>query len=151
MMNNLKNLTVLVILLTSTVFYGQRRPDRDKIKSLKIAFITERLSLSSNEAEAFWPIYNEHEGNIEAIKRKERREIRGRLMDFDQLSEKEANNLLSDLIALEGEKHQLNVAFMERMSKAISAKKTFLLIKAEEDFKKRLLKEMRNRRKGGGG
>lgn len=148
-MNNLKNLTVLVVLLTCTVFYGQRGPNRDKIKSLKIAFITERLDLSSNEAEAFWPIYNEHEASIEAIKRKERRDIRARLMDFDQLSEKEANDLLSDLIALEDEKYRINIAFMKKMSKAITAKKTFLLIKAEEDFKKRLLQQMRNRRQGG--
>lgn len=148
-MNNLKIVTVLVILLTSTFMYGQVGQGRDKIKSLKIAFITERLSLSSNEAEAFWPIYNEHELTIEAIKLKERREIRARLMDFDQLSEKEANDLLNDLIALENEKQQLNVAFMKKMSEAISAKKTFLLIKAEEDFKKRLLQQMRNRRRGG--
>ena len=150
-MNSLKTLTILAILLTSTLFYGQRRPDRDKIKSLKVAFITERLNLSSDEAQAFWPIYNEHEVSIEAIKIRERREIRARLIDFDQLSEKEANDLLSDLIALEKEKHKLNVDFMKRMSEVISAKKTFLLIKAEEDFKKRLLKEMRNRRRSGGG
>lgn len=150
MNTNNKIRILILLLLVTTVFYGQNRPIRDKIKTLKVAFITERLNLTSEEAQVFWPIYNEHEDKIEAIKRKERREIRARLLDFDQLSEKEADALLNDLIALENEKHQLNVAFMEKMSEAITSKKTFLLIKAEEDFKKRLLKEMRDRRRSGG-
>ncbi len=150
MNTNNKIRILILLLLATTVFYGQNRPIRDKIKTLKVAFITERLNLTSEEAQVFWPIYNEHEDKIETIKRKERREIRARLLDFDALSEKEADALLNDLIALENEKHQLNVAFMEKMSKAITSKKTFLLIKAEEDFKKRLLKEMRDRRRSGG-
>ncbi|WP_282162792.1 hypothetical protein [Ulvibacterium marinum] len=150
-MNTNNSIRILILfLLATTFFYGQNRPIRDKIKTLKVAFITERLSLTSEEAQVFWPIYNEHEDKIEAIKRKERREIRAKLVNFDELSEKQADALLNDLIALENEKHQLNVDFMEKMSKAITSKKTFLLIKAEEDFKKRLLKEMRDRRRGGG-
>ncbi|WP_425237513.1 hypothetical protein [Ulvibacterium sp.] len=150
-MNTNNSIRILILfLLTTTFFYGQNRPIRDKIKTLKVAFITERLSLTSEEAQVFWPIYNEHEAKIEAIKRKERQEVRAKLMNFDELSEKQADALLNDLIALENEKHQLNVDFMEKMSKAITSKKTFLLIKAEEDFKKRLLKEMRDRRRSGG-
>lgn len=150
-MNTNNNIRILILFLLATTFiYGQNRPIRDKIKTLKVAFITERLGLTSEEAQVFWPIYNEHEDKIEAIKRKERREIRAKLVNFDELSEKQADALLNDLIALENEKHQLNVDFMEKMSKAITSKKTFLLIKAEEDFKKRLLKEMRDRRRGGG-
>lgn len=148
-MNNSIRVLILLVLAT-TALYGQNRPVRDKIKTLKVAFITERLNLTSEEAQVFWPIYNEHEDKIEALKRKERLDIRARLVDFDGLSEKEADALLKDLIALENEKHQLNVAFLEKMNRAITSKKTFLLIKAEEDFKKRLLQEMRNRRRGGG-
>jgi len=141
----------VLLLLTTTVFYGQRRPIREKIKTLKVAFITERLNLTSEEAQTFWPIYNEHEENIESIKRKERVEIRGKLMDFENLSEQEANSLLQQLIALEQEKQELNISYIKRMSDVISSKKTFLLIKAEEDFKKRLLKQIQQRRQKGGG
>ncbi|MBT8322250.1 MAG: hypothetical protein KJO94_02120 [Eudoraea sp.] len=148
-MNKFSKIGVLVFFLFMFAgVYSQRRPVQEKIKTLKVAFITERLSLSSSEAQAFWPIYNEHEANLEALKREERIEIRSKMMDFESLSEREAASLLQQSIALEKEKHQMNIRFLEQMSEVISAKKTFLLIKAEEDFKKRLLREIQQRRRG---
>ena len=147
-MNKFSKIGVLVFFLFMFAgVYGQRRPVQEKIKTLKVAFITERLSLSSSEAQAFWPIYNEHEENLEALKREERIEIRSKMMDFENLSEREASALLQQTIALEKEKQQMNIRFLEQMSEVISAKKTFLLIKAEEDFKKRLLREIQQRRR----
>jgi len=149
-MNNYSKIgVVLLLMLTFISSYGQR-PGREKIKTLKVAFITERLDLSSREAQVFWPIYNEHEENIEEMKRRERVEIRAQLMDFERLSEKEVADLLKQMIAIEKKKQQLHIAFIERMSEVISPKKTFLLIKAEEDFNKRLLRQIQQRNKGGG-
>ncbi len=132
------------------VVFGQVGPGREKIKTLKVAFITERLGLTSDEAQAFWPVYNEHEKELQRIRRMERVDIKAQLMDMDQLSQSEANNLLRQLMDLEKSKHDLNLEYLEKMSTVISPKKTLLLIKAEEDFRRRLLREMQQRRKGGG-
>ena len=149
-MSKFSKIGVLIVMLFAIAgAYSQRRPVQEKIKTLKVAFITERLSLNSSEAQDFWPIYNAHEEALEDLKRRERTEIRSNMMDFQNLSEKEAAALLQQSIALEKEKHRLNVRFLEQMSEVISAKKTFLLIKAEEDFKKRLLREIQQRRRGG--
>ncbi|NAS11668.1 hypothetical protein [Poritiphilus flavus] len=137
---------LLLFLCSATVFYGQNRPGKERIKTLKVAFITERLGLTSQEAQVFWPLYNEHEEKKAALNQKERREIRSKLVDFEGLSENEANKLLSQLIALEQEKHRLNVEYLRKISEAVSPKKTFLLIKAEEDFNRRLLKRIQERR-----
>ncbi|MBT8235956.1 MAG: hypothetical protein KJO04_07170 [Bacteroidia bacterium] len=150
MMKNRVKIGVLVLfMLVGTFAFSQNRPGRERIKSLKVAFITERLNLTSKEAQVFWPLYNEHEENIEAIKRKERVDVLSKLQDFEYLTEGEASRLLDKLLDLEAEKHRLHIAYMERMSEVISAKKSFMLIRAEEDFKKRLLKEIQKRRKGG--
>ena len=147
MKNKVKIGVLAVFLMVSAISFAQNQRGRERIKSLKVAFITERLNLSTEEAQVFWPLYNEHEANIEAIKRRERREIRSQLQDFDYLSEAEADKLLGKMIDLETEKHRLNAAYIKRMSDVISPKKTFMLIRAEEDFKKRLLKEIQQRRK----
>jgi hypothetical protein len=138
------------LFLTVAIALGQGRPGMDKIKSLKVAFITERVGLTSNEATMFWPVYNEHEEALAQIRRKERVDIRSKMMDFENLSENEANRLLDQLIELEREKQELNVKFLSNIREVISPKKTFLLIKAEEDFKKRLLRQIQQRRQGGG-
>ena len=136
-------------LFASFVIYGQVGQGREKIKTLKVAFITERLSLTSEEAQVFWPIYNEHEKNTQRIRRKERLEIQSKLIDMDLLTNAEANQLLDELISLEQEKQDLHIQFIDRISQVISPKKTLLLIKAEEDFKRRLLREMQQRRRAG--
>ncbi|MBT8292933.1 MAG: hypothetical protein KJN70_06635 [Eudoraea sp.] len=150
-MNKFGKIWVFAMLfLTVALVSGQGRPGMDKIKSLKVAFITERVGLTSNEATMFWPVYNEHEEALAQIRRKERVDIRSKMMDFENLSESEANRLLDQLIELEREKQELNVEFLSNIREVISPKKTFLLIKAEEDFKKRLLRQIQQRRQGGG-
>jgi len=149
-MNNLKKTTLAFVLLITSFSFGQNRPDREKIKSLKIAFITDRLDLSTKEAQTFWPIYNEYEENREALRKKERTEIRAKINSADQLSEKEAKDLLEKYISFEDEEEALDKAFLKKVSSVISAKKTLLLLRSEEDFKRQLIKQYRKKRGGGG-
>jgi len=148
-MNNLSRILLVVMLLSTTMFYGQRK-DREKIKSLKIAFITEKLDLSSTEAEAFWPVYNDHEAKIEALRKRERKEIRSKLRNADELSESDADKLLQLAMDLESDKAKLHLEYVDKVNEIISSKKTILLMKAEEDFKRRLIKQYRKKRGGGG-
>mgnify|MGYP003543622097 CR=1 FL=1 len=56
-MNRTKRIvTIAIFLLGTLTFYGQNKFDKDKIKALKVAYITEHLDLTSKEAEIFWPI-----------------------------------------------------------------------------------------------
>ncbi|NNL02572.1 MAG: hypothetical protein HKP39_09890 [Eudoraea sp.] len=146
-MKNISKIGVLLLFALVTNFVvGQKRPGMEKIKSLKIAFITERLALSSEEATVFWPVYNEHEKALENIRTKERQDIRGKLRNFNQMSDQEIRGLMDEFLELEKEKTERNHAFLKKMSDLISARKTFMLIKAEEDFKRRLLQQLQQRR-----
>lgn len=147
---NRKILLLITLLTVVTNFYGQRRPDRDKIKSLKVAFFTERLDLSSSEAEAFWPVYNAHEEKMHSFRRTERSEFRGKLEYLETMSDKEAENLLQNFMDMQGKKLREQQSFVEKMKGILSAKKTILLLRTEEDFKKQLIKQYRQRRGGGG-
>ena len=142
-------LVVLFLLVSTTIMYGQRRPDKEKIKSLKIAYITERLNLSSAEAQAFWPVYNAHEEMMESFRDQERTQIYGKLRDMESLSEIESEVLFKDLVALENQKHEANQHFLRDIHKVISAKKAFLLLKTENGFKRRLLQQYRQKQGGG--
>jgi len=147
---NKKILILIAFFAFSISFYGQRRPDGEKIKSLKIAFFTERLDLSNAEAEAFWPVYNAHEKKIEGFRKTERREIRSKLRNLESVSEKEAEKLLSMKMELEAKKQIEQQSFLKNMKEILSAKKTILLLKTEEDFKRKLIQQYRQKRGGGG-
>ena len=60
---------ILLILSISLIsFCAQAQEDnatkKEKIQALKIAFITQKLELTSDEAQRFWPVYNRYEADI---------------------------------------------------------------------------------------
>ncbi len=147
-MNKYRKIALLICLSVTGLFYGQNKPNKDKIKSLKVAFITEHLELTSKEAEAFWPIYNQYDNKRDELREKEHKEIRGRMRETDTFSEKDAEVLLKTYLALEEEEEELDREFLLKLVKVISAKKTLLLLRSEEDFKRQLIRQYRNRGSG---
>ncbi|MFD2098254.1 hypothetical protein [Flagellimonas iocasae] len=141
-----KRVLILFVFLMGMAYAQAQGPVRDRIKTLKVAFITERVGLTSQEAQQFWPIYNEHEDALENIRRKE---VQSRLSAAQGLSDSESATLLDNLLALQTEKYDADQAFISKIRKVISPKKVLLLLKAEDDFKKRLLQQYRRRQEGG--
>ena len=137
-----------IFMLFTAISFGQQRKDWGKIKSLKVAYITEKLSLDSKEAQEFWPIYNEYEEKRHALIRKEHSQIKDKLESSDDLSEEESKKLLTLKISIEEDEEELDKAFLIKVSKVTSAKKALLLLKAEEDFKRDLIKQYRQNRGG---
>lgn len=147
---SLKNkLCHIPVLLLSVMVFAQRGPGRERIKTLKVAFITEQLDLSSKEAQRFWPVYNAHEDALEAIRKEERQRFGGRLGDMEGLGGREADGLLESFTKIQAEKHTLEQDFIKELKGVIPSVKIIKLLRAEENFKKRLLQQFRKRRGGG--
>ncbi len=142
---NIKHFMVIILLLITGNFYGQHKPNKEKIKSLKVAYITEKLDLTSKEAQDFWPIYNEHEEQLETLRYRERTEVFSKLRNVEQLSENEVNKLLELHISLKEERNKIEKKFISDIRKVISAKKTFVLIQTENGFKRKLIKQYRQK------
>jgi len=56
LVNSLMLLTAMVLVLKG---YGQSKEAMAKIQSARIGLITERLGLTPDQAEKFWPLYRE--------------------------------------------------------------------------------------------
>lgn len=141
----MKKLLFILFLLTVGV-YGQGKHER--IKALKTTYITEKLSLTSAEAEKFWPVYNNYDEKFYEIRKKERNDIYKKLKnDLVSLSEAEANTLIDQSLSLEKESLELRTEMIAELRKAISPKKIIILKKAEDDFKRELLDRYRHQRR----
>jgi hypothetical protein len=105
--------------------------------------------LSSKEAQAFWPIYNAHEEKMESFNEQERTRVFGKVRDMEDLDASEVEDLLDDLMALQEAKQKANLQFLRDIRTVISAKKTFVLLKTENGFKRRLLQQYRQKQGGG--
>ncbi|MDP5230243.1 MAG: hypothetical protein NWQ38_07610 [Cellulophaga sp.] len=140
-MNKLKTILVLTIMLSSVLFYGQRNVDKEQIKTLKIAFLTEKLNLSTKEAQSFWPIYNSYEESKDKLRDKGYNEIRSKIKDADQLSENQAAELIKKVIQHENEENKIFEDFSSKVTKVISSKKMLILLRSEDEFKRQLIRQ----------
>ncbi len=140
-------ITVLLFLLLTTFFYAQG-PKKEKLKALKVAFITKELSLSAAEAEKFWPVFNAFESKQFEIRFKKMSSIKSKINEgVAQLSEKEAQILLTQIESTEEELHQNRKKLVNSLKTILPAIKILKLKKAEDDFNKKLLKQYRNKHK----
>ena len=133
-------------LLAPAMGRAQDGESREKIKSLKIAFFTERLGLSTEEASVFWPIYNTYESEKEALLNTQRKEVFSRIPDVGSLSGQEAGRILNRYLEIEEEEEELDKRFYLKLAETFSAKHALMLHQAEHEFRKRLLREYRKRR-----
>lgn len=123
--------------------FGQENDNRkEKIKTLKIAFISQKLSLTSEEAEKFWPIYNKYDEKIMLLKEEqlklklENRNLKGEeaLKKIEEAEQKEA-----EILAL---KKKMRTELIP----VISAEKVLKLEQLEHEFHRKLLDKLRERR-----
>lgn len=124
------------------------RKKKEQIKALKVAFITNELALTSDEATKFWPLFNTFEEKQQEIKKQKLKGYLKRVDDgsFDNLSEKEATTMLAQMESTEDELYQLKKKFISNLKDVISPIKILKLKKAEENFNRKLLQQYRDRK-----
>lgn len=141
----MKKITIILfVLMTAWSSFSQNSDKKEKIKSLKVAFITEGLALTQTEAQKFWPIYNAYETEKDA-QRKLGYEKR---KDFSKdISEAQAKTMLNDLIKFERDRENLRVDFIENLlsRNILPAKKILLLKTVEDEFNRKMLHEYKKR------
>ena len=148
----IKSLLAFILLITSTLSYSQNgrvlKQKKEQIKSIKVAYITNELNLTPEEATKFWPLYNEFEEKQNQIRREKLKAHLNRIddADFDNLSEKEATTLLAQMESSEDELHLLRKKFVANLKSVLPATKILKLKKAEDGFNKKLLQQIRDKR-----
>lgn len=141
---------IIFLLVASLSFSQGFKEKREKVKALKVAYITEQLELTTDEAQKFWPIYNAFDENQSELRHEKMRAILDRFKpgNVEKLSEKDASNSLIQMEKIEEDLFNLKKKFIKDLQGVISAKKIIKLKKAEEDFNRELLKQMREKRRG---
>lgn len=126
---------------------GGSRPRMDRLENARIAYITDKLALTPEQAQRFWPVFNEF-----TDKRRElRRQTRFNLLrqDFSAMSDKDIRAALDDQFKLRQGEINLEKEYVEKFSKVISLRQVAQLMQAERDFTKELIQRLDNRRPGG--
>jgi len=129
--------------------------DNDKLKAQKVAYITAKLNLTSDEAAKFWPIYNQYDAALKVIRDKRKLEMMNAKMNFDSLTDTQLSQLLTDEFSYQQQELDLKKKyFTQEYPKVLPEKKVAMLYRAEMEFNKEVVKlYMQNQqmKQGGGG
>lgn len=115
------------------------REDRERIQARKVAYITDRLDLTPEEAQKFWPVYNKHEEAVEAERKALRETPPPRRED---MTDEEANAFIAKLEKHEQKMLDLKKRFHNELKEVISPKKIVLLIQTERRFREDLIRHV---------
>jgi hypothetical protein len=124
--------------------HGKQHGDQHKnVEAQRIAFITQELNLTPDEAKVFWPVYNEYDAKRHDLKKsfKESGDLHDK--DIDKLTEKEANQILDNQI-IEAQKFlDLRKEYHSKFKAVLPAIKVLKLYDAEREFQKILIDKIR--------
>ncbi len=119
--------TVLLLTLFSLASFAQDGVAQ-KVKKMKVGFLTEKLELTQDEAQDFWPVYNEYMDKKEAIVNKYKN-----------------NDDADAMVDQKSEEATLLKEYNDKFKKVLPNDKVGRLHKAEKEFKSILLKELKKR------
>jgi hypothetical protein len=140
-----KIIVYTILLILCTMHISAQNANRERLDAYKIAFFTKRLNLTSQEAEKFWPVYNEYQDMKNKIQL-ERREIN---RNFNQnglnMSDKELSEAGDRFVGLEVREAALAQEFHGKIKTILSPVKVLRLYEAENQYRVQLLNELRQR------
>lgn len=134
---------IFILLWVAFNSESQTNAKRDKIDQLRVAFINNKVNLSSQEAQLFWPLYNELNDKLDNLKKAYRINF---IKNFnaESISDKEAEALLTAEFVLKQKELDLHKEYYEKYKKILPIKKIALIKMAENDFKKELIKTIKS-------
>lgn len=143
---NMKNsLWLLLTLLTITGLRATAQNiNRENLNSYKIGFFTKRLNLTSAEAEAFWPVYNEYQDQKSRLQLEKVLIIRNFNQNESILTDKQITESGNKLIGLIEQESSLAVNFHGKLKEILAPAKVLRFYQAENQYKAQLLNELQN-------
>lgn len=136
-----KWITTLTLLGAFALLLPQISQAQDRIRALKVAFITEKLRLTPEESEKFWPVYNQYEAEQKRIRQKYRPDA-----DLNTMSDQEVERAVLDRFEMEEELIKLKKDYFQRMKAFMAVRKIALLQRSEQEFNRELLKRIQEAR-----
>jgi len=147
---------LIISLFVSTPLFSKagprdsmRKAKVEELKKLRKDLYTQKLALTKEESEKFFPIFDEYELKL----REARKEFKLKWKDKkpEDLTEEEAKQYLTDATKMREKEVELFKTYSEKLKTAIPAKKIVLLPKIAKEVQKELIAKAREMKGQGGG
>lgn len=138
----MKTFNFIFILLLFSIQILAQTP-KEKIEQYRIAFISKELNLTVEEAKLFWPVYDKYRAELEALRTNSKVDLDK--IDFTTLSDEEAEKKAKEIFAYKQAEIDIQKKYYAELKKVIPTKKVVRLMKAEADFRQKLVELIQQR------
>ncbi len=142
----MKKILICLTIFICTQVVAQETSKNEKIEAMKVGFITNKLELSAKEAQLFWPLYNEYNQKMDKLRKTKK-------SDFDDLknkgenpTDKEISTFMDEVFATRQKELDLQKEYFDKYAKVLPLKKVALLYQAENQFKRELLRKIKEKK-----
>jgi len=133
---------LFIMLMFPFVRSSAQNTNLEKLNNYKIGFFTKKLNLTSEEAEKFWPVYNDYQSQrniIQIDKLKLNRNFNQNEASLSNSQLEEIGDKYVDCLVRES---TLAVEFHKKLKAVLPPAKVILYYQAENQYKIQLLNEL---------
>lgn len=138
-------IVLLIMLMFPVIRSAAQNPNLEKLNAYKIGFFTRRLNLTSQEAEKFWPVYNDYQKQKNIIQQEKVTLIRNFNQNESTLSDNQLAEIGDKLIAYIVQESSLAVTFHKELKEVLPPAKVIRFYQVENQYKAQLLNELQGR------
>ena len=124
-------------------------PKKEKMEAMRIAFLTQKLDLTPDEAQKVWPVYNEFQKKREILHKQRREEHKNAKENIDSLSDKQIESMVDGEMTFRQKNLDLEKEYHAKFKSVLPIKKVAKLYRAEEMFGRQLLQQLSEKGKDG--
>jgi hypothetical protein len=142
----------MILMTLSLISIAQNNPEKtnkqqllEKIEAQRSAYITSKLDMTSEESAKFWPLYNEYSRKRMELKKE------NKAQNTDNLSEQESRMELDEQIESQEKALALKKSYYEKFKAVLPAAKLAKLESAEQEFRREILRQIKERNKSNSG
>ena len=134
----MKKITIALLLLGTSLgsMAQEKEIQKENRKTQKIAFISTKLELTTEEAEKFWPVYNASEAEFKQLK-KAHKAAMGEKKKISEMSDTEVEKLLDKGLEIQQKELEIRKKYLVKFKEVLPIKKVAKLTRIEHEFRKR--------------
>ena len=125
-MRKIVYLLLLLLPFSGVAQDGLRGENRQRLEAIQIAYLTKELSLTTQDAEKFWPVYNKYQDELRSLLK---------------------NGGEEDVLNRQQKALDIRKKYKPDFVRILGADRTNKLFQAEDKFREMVKRELQNRQK----
>ena len=132
--------------MINTVYAQSEKFSREKIEAYKKLYLTDKLKLDPTTETAFWETYKSYEDSLAKVRKEHRLSMRKLNIDNDSATVQEYDEQIDIYMSYEKKKVELRGKLIAELKEVMSFRKTYMLFRYEDDFRREMMKKLRESR-----